>query len=147
MTCEQSRKGSQKNFSINRPNELSENYLTIHRHILSMNFFPTFEALGTKKNHWRWVSPIHSSGKFRATLAYRSVAVFGRYKCRQKIWNIQINRLHLCKVLALRMYPLRKARNLAFGGVCRRLASPSKLRYGIRSNQSQKTQQCKPGFN
>ena len=30
-----------------------------------------------------------------ATLAYRSVAVFGRYKCRNLIWNIQINSLHL----------------------------------------------------
>ena len=56
---------------------------------------------------------------FAATLAYRSVAVFGRYKCRQKIWNIQINRLHLCKVLALRIYPLREAKQVSFSGLCR----------------------------
>lgn len=46
----------------------------------------------------------------------------------------------VAKFLALRMYPLREAKQVSFSGLCRGQGFALKTTYGIRTNKGQKTQ-------
>ena len=75
------------------------------------------EKMLKRKKHWRWVSPIHSSAKFgQLSHIGRSPSLVGTNV--GKKFGTSKSFAYFCGiVLALRMYPLREAKQVSFSGL------------------------------